>query len=65
MLRPPLVVVADVVGSSSSSSGEHDVRDVVGRLRHGEKSVLFTDSGSFTTSHDDDSDVGGDRVPSP
>lgn len=38
-------------------------RGSVGRLnlRHGERSVLFTDSDSFTTSHDDDSDVGGER----
>lgn len=39
-----------------SSSGEHDVVD---RLRNGERSVLFTDSGSFSTSHDYDSDGAG------
>lgn len=39
------------------SSGEHDV----GRVRHGERSMLFSDSSSCTTSHDDDSDVGGER----
>ncbi|XP_027345408.1 mitogen-activated protein kinase kinase kinase 1-like [Abrus precatorius] len=55
-----VAVSVDVV-NSPSSSGEHDIRGVVGRVRHGERSVLFTDSGSFTTSHDDDSDVGGDR----
>nr|KYP47925.1 Mitogen-activated protein kinase kinase kinase 1 [Cajanus cajan] len=45
------------------SSGEHDGgRGGVGRLRHGDRSVLFTDSGSFTTSHDDDSDIGGERA---
>ncbi|KAK7260370.1 hypothetical protein RIF29_26361 [Crotalaria pallida] len=42
------------------SSGEHDD---AGRVRNGERSMLFTDSGSFTTSHDDDndSDAGGER----
>ncbi|KAE9603261.1 hypothetical protein Lal_00008294 [Lupinus albus] len=40
------------------SSSEHDV---VGRVRNGERSMIFSDSGSFTTSHDDDSDVGGER----
>lgn len=48
-----------IVSDSPSSSGEHDVRDVVDPLRNGERSVLFTDSGSFTTSHDYDSDGGG------
>ena len=47
------------VADSPSSSGEIGV---VGRLRNGERSMLFTDSGSFTTSHDDDSDVGGERA---
>ncbi|KAH1134016.1 Mitogen-activated protein kinase kinase kinase 1 [Glycine max] len=54
-----------VSSSSPWSSGEHNVgtRGSVGRLnlRHGERSVLFTDSSSFTTSHDDDSDVGCER----
>ncbi|KAG4999580.1 hypothetical protein AAZX31_08G075900 [Glycine max] len=57
-------VPAAVSSSSPWSSGEHYVgRGSVGRLnlRHGERSVLFTDSDSFTTSHDDDSDVGGER----
>ncbi|KAL1366269.1 hypothetical protein HN51_014112 [Arachis hypogaea] len=48
-----------VVGDSPSSSGEIGV---VGRVRNGERSMLFTDSGSFTTSHDDDSDIGGERA---
>ncbi|XP_057416981.1 mitogen-activated protein kinase kinase kinase 1-like [Lotus japonicus] len=62
--RPPLLATtaggAGVV-RSPSSSGEHDGRGGVGRLRFGERSVVFTDSGSFSTSHDDDSDVGGER----
>ncbi|XP_061373168.1 mitogen-activated protein kinase kinase kinase 1-like [Gastrolobium bilobum] len=49
------------VVDSPSSSGEHDGRGIVGRLRLGERSVLFSDSSSCTTSHDDDSDVGGER----
>lgn len=58
-------VHVSVMGSSPWSSGEHDAgRGSVGRLRNGERSVLFTDSGSFTTSHDDDSDIGGERVSS-
>ncbi|TKY59566.1 Mitogen-activated protein kinase kinase kinase 1 [Spatholobus suberectus] len=66
-VRPPLPDHA-VSGSvpavgSPWSSGEHDGgASIVGRVRHGERSVLFTDSGSFTTSHDDDSDVGGERA---
>ncbi|KAK7319348.1 hypothetical protein RJT34_04068 [Clitoria ternatea] len=63
-LAPQDDAVAVNLVDSASSSGEHDGgigRGVVGRLRHGERSVLFTDSGSFTTSHDDDSDVGGER----
>jgi len=54
---PSVVVLRD----SPSSSGEVDVRDVVDPVRNGERSVLFTDSGSFTTSHDYDSDGGGER----
>ncbi|RDX91129.1 Mitogen-activated protein kinase kinase kinase 1, partial [Mucuna pruriens] len=51
------------VVTSPWSSGEHDGdRSVVDRLRLGERSVLFTDSGSYTTSHDDDSDVGCERA---
>jgi len=63
-LQEDVVSVHDsVLGSSPWSSGEHDAgRGSVGRLRNGERSVLFTDSGSFTTSHDDDSDIGVERV---
>ncbi|KAK7363225.1 hypothetical protein VNO77_05358 [Canavalia gladiata] len=61
---PAPVPVAVAVVDSPSSSGEHDGRGVVGRVIRGERSVLFTDSGSFTTSHDDDSDVGGERASS-
>lgn len=50
-----------VLRGSPSSSGEVDVRDVVDPVRNGERSMLFTDSGSFTTSHDYDSDGGGER----
>ncbi|KAK7400247.1 hypothetical protein VNO78_11449 [Psophocarpus tetragonolobus] len=63
---PPLpdhAVSLPVPASSSPwSSGDHDAaRTSVSRFRLGERSVLFTDSGSFTTSHDDDSDIGGER----
>ncbi|CAJ1935934.1 unnamed protein product [Sphenostylis stenocarpa] len=52
-----------LLGSSPWSSGDHDAgRGSGSRLRNGERSMLFTDSGSFTTSHDDDSDIGGERV---
>ncbi|MED6184939.1 hypothetical protein PIB30_052265 [Stylosanthes scabra] len=72
--RPPLLrPIVDGVGSnwdlkrsfgpqdnfSPSSSGEIGF---VGRVRNGDRSMLFTDSGSFTTSHDDDSDIGGERA---
>ncbi|MCI97690.1 MAP kinase kinase kinase-like protein, partial [Trifolium medium] len=44
------ISVADdvAVRDSPSSSGEHGVRAVVDPLINGERSVLFTDSGSFT-----------------
>ncbi|XP_045820998.1 mitogen-activated protein kinase kinase kinase 1-like [Trifolium pratense] len=54
-------VAVVAVRDSPSSSGEHGVRVVVDPLINGERSVLFTDSGSFTTSHDYDSDGVAER----
>ncbi|KAL2343751.1 hypothetical protein Fmac_005036 [Flemingia macrophylla] len=52
------VPVAAAAHHSPWSSGENHLGK---RPVDGVRSLLFTDSGSFTTSHEDDSDAGGDH----